>query len=137
MREAAAAQGAFAMARLQKGETWASVMSALKLNAVGKRFMSRQDGVAPPAIVRSAFNAPNSEISEAKPYFGGVTTDDGNYAVYAVTHVRNADPSKEAAAEKTARKRRAEMQHGNEEFAAYVDEAERNTKIVKNDKLFE
>ncbi len=137
MREAAAAQGAFAMARLQKGEAWAGVTSALKLGAVGKRFMTRQDGVAPPAIVRSAFNAPNNEISEAKPYFGGVTTDDGNYAVYAVTQVRNADPSKEVAAEKTARKRRAEMQHGNEEFAAYVDEAERTTKIVKNDKLFE
>jgi peptidyl-prolyl cis-trans isomerase D len=137
MREAAAAQGAFAMARLQKGETWAGVTSALKLSPVGKRFMVREDGVAPPAIVRAAFNAPNSEISETKPYFGGVTTDDGNYAVYAVTQVRNADPSKEAAAEKAARKRRAEMQHGNEEFSAYVDEAERNTKIVKNDKLFE
>lgn len=137
MREAAAAQGAFAMARLQKGEAWASVTSALQPGAVGKRFMTRQDGVAPPAIVRAAFTAPNNEISDAKPYFGGVTTDDGNYAVYAVTQVRNADPSKEAAAEKTARKRRAEMQHGNEEFAAYIGEAERTTKIVKNDKVFE
>jgi len=137
MREAAAAQGAFAMARLQKGEEWAGVMSAMKLAPVGKRFMTRQDSVTPPAIVRSAFNAPNNEISEAKPHFGGVTTDDGNYAVYAVTQVRNADPAKEAAAEKNARKRRAEVQHGNEEFAAYVDEAERTTKIVKNDKLFE
>jgi peptidyl-prolyl cis-trans isomerase D len=137
MREAAAAQGAFAMARLQKGEPWASVATALKLSAVGKRFMTRQDGVAPPAILQSAFIAPNTEISEAKPYFGGVTTADGNYAVYAVTAVRNADPSKEAAAEKAARKRRAEMQHGQQEFSAYVDEAERTTKIVKNDKLFE
>ena len=137
MREAAAAQGAFAMARLQKGETWAGVTSALKLNAVGKRFMSRQDGVTPQAILRSAFNAPNNEISEAKPYFGGVTTEDGNYAVYAVVQVRNADPSKEAANEKTARKRRAEMQHGQGEFSAYLDEAERTTKIVKNEKLFE
>jgi peptidyl-prolyl cis-trans isomerase D len=137
MREAAAAQGAFAMARLQKGEEWAGVMTAMKLAPVGKRFMTRQDSVTPPAIVRSAFNAPNNEISEAKPHFGGVTTDDGNYAVYAVTQVRNADPAKEAAAEKNARKRRAEVQHGNEEFAAYVDEAERTTKIVKNDKLFE
>jgi peptidyl-prolyl cis-trans isomerase D len=137
MREAAAAQGAFAMARLQKGETWAAVASAMKLNMVGKRFMTRQDAVAPPAIVRSAFLASNDEISEAKPYFGGVTTDDGNYAVYAVTQVRNADPSKEPAAEKTARKRRAEMQHGNEEFSAYVGEAERTTKIVRNEKIFE
>jgi peptidyl-prolyl cis-trans isomerase D len=137
MREAAAAQGAFAMARLQKGETWAGVTSAMKLTTVGKRFMTRQDSVAPQAIVRSAFSAPNNEISEAKPYFGGVTTDDGNYAVYAVLQVRNADPSKEPANEKTARKRRAEMQHGQQEFAAYVDEAERTTKIVKNDKIFE
>lgn len=137
MREAAAAQGAFAMARLQKGEAWTGVTTALHLGAVGKRFMTRQDGVTPPAIVRAAFGAPNNEISEAKPYFGGVTTDDGNYAVYTVTQVRNADPTKEAAAEKTARKRRAEAQTGNEEFAGYVGEAERTTKIVKNDKLFE
>jgi peptidyl-prolyl cis-trans isomerase D len=137
MREAAAAQGAFALARLQKGEPWASVAAALKLNAVGKRFMTRQDNVAPQAIVRSAFLAPNTEISEAKPYFGGVTTEDGNYAVYAVTQARNADPSKEAAAEKAARKRRAEVQIGQEEFSAYIDEAERTTKIVKNEKIFE
>jgi len=137
MREAAAAQGAFAMARLQKGEPWATVTTALHLGAVGKRFMNRQDGVAPAAIVRSAFTAPNTEISEAKPYFGGVTTDDGNYAVYAVTQVRNADPSKEAANEKNNRRRRAEVQAGNEEFSAYLGEAERTTKIIKNDKLFE
>jgi len=137
MRDAAAAQGAFAMARLQRGENWDSVMTAQHLTAVGKRFMGRQDGVAPAAIVRSAFNAPTTEISEAKPYFGGVTTDDGNYAVYAVTQVRNADPTKEAAADRNNRKRRAEVQSGNEEFAAYVAEAERTTKIVKNDKLFE
>jgi peptidyl-prolyl cis-trans isomerase D len=137
MREKAAAQGAFAMARLQKGEAWAGVTSALKFSAVGKRFMTRQDSVAPPAIVRAAFTAPNNEVSEAKPYFGGVTTDDGNYAVYAVTAVRNADPSKEAAAEKSARKRRAEVQAGNSDFSAYINEAERTTKIVKNDKIFE
>lgn len=137
MREAAAAQGAFALARLQKGEPWASVTGALHLGAVGKRYMGRQDGVAPAAIVRAAFNASTPEISEAKPYFGGVTTDDGNYAVYAITQVRNADPSKEAAAERDNRKRRAEVQSGNEEFNGYVAEAERTTKIVKNEKLFE
>jgi hypothetical protein len=66
-----------------------------------------------------------------------VTTDDGNYVVYAVTQVRNADPTKEPAAEKTARKRRVEGQYGNEEFAAYIAEAERTTDIDKNDKIFE
>src|SRR4030095_1905754 len=124
MREAAAAQGAFAMARLQKGEPWAAVTSALHLGAVGKRFMNRQDGVAPAAIVRAAFGAPNTEISEAKPYFGGVTTEDGNYAVYAVTQVRNADPSKEAANEKNNRRRRAEVQAGNREISADLRETD-------------
>ncbi|HEY7639714.1 MAG TPA: SurA N-terminal domain-containing protein [Steroidobacteraceae bacterium] len=137
MREAAAAQGAFAMARLQKGEAWSAVTSALHLGAVGKRYLSRQDSVAPAAIVRAAFTAPITEISEAKPYFGGVTTDDGNYAIYAVTQVRNADPTKEAATERSNRKRRAEVQNGNQEFNGYIAEAERTTKIIKNDKLFE
>jgi hypothetical protein len=125
------------MARLHTGEQWATVTSALLLGALGNRLMNRQEGVEPAAIVRAAFSAPNTEISEAKPYFGGVTTDDGNYAVYAVTQVRNADPSKEAANEKNNRRRRAEVQAGNEEFGAYLGEAERTTKIIKNDKLFE
>jgi hypothetical protein len=30
-----------------------------------------------------------------------------------------------------------EAQHGNQEFAAYVGEAERTTDIVKNEKIFE
>ena len=123
MREAAAAQGAFAMARLQKGEPWASVATALKLTAVGKRFMTRQDNVAPPAIVRSAFLAPNTEISEAKPYFGGVTTDDA-YAVYAITQVRN------AIRRRKQRPKNPQAAGGNAErageFSAYVDEAERD-----------
>ena len=135
MREAAAAQGAFAMARLQKGEQWAGVMAAEA--DCGRQALHDASGrCAPPAIVRSAFLAPNDEISEAKPYFGGVTTDDGNYAVYAVTAVRNATHRRK----RLPRRRRAscaEVQQGNEEFAGYVDEAERTTKIVKNDKLFE
>lgn len=137
MREAAAAKGAFALARLQKGEVWADVTAASHLGAVGKRFMTRQDAVTPPAVLRTVFTAPSTQISSAKPYYGGVTTDDGNYAVYAITQVRNADPATEAATEKNARKRREEGQHGNQEFAAYIEEAERNTKIEKNDKLFE
>lgn len=137
MREAAAAKGAFALARLQKGEAWAGVTAASHLSAVGKRFMTRQDAVVPPAVLRTVFTAPSTQISSAKPYYGGVTTDDGNYVVYAITQVRNADPATEAATEKNARKRREEGQHGSQEFAAYIGEAERNTKIEKNDKLFE
>jgi peptidyl-prolyl cis-trans isomerase D len=136
-RDAAAQKGADAVARLQKGEAWSEVSSALRLTPVGKRFVTRQDSIAPQAVLRAAFQAPSKDLSQEKPYFAGVTTDDGNYAVFAVSGVRNADPSTEAAAEKDARKRRVEQQVGAEEFGSYVAEAERTADIVKNDKVFE
>jgi peptidyl-prolyl cis-trans isomerase D len=136
-REAAAQKGADAVARLQKGEPWSEVASALGLQPVGKRFVTRQDAVAPPAVLRAAFQAPSKDLSTENPHFAGVTTDDGNYAVFAVSGVRNADPATEASAEKDARTRRLEQQLGREEFDAYVAEAERRADIVKNEKVFE
>ncbi|MBM0106143.1 SurA N-terminal domain-containing protein [Steroidobacter sp. S1-65] len=135
-REAAAAKGADAVARLQKGENW-EALSALGVKPVGKRFVTRDDSIAPPAVLRSAFQASKSEISEAKPYVAGVTTDDGNYAVLAVTQVRNAEASSEAEAERNNRRRQLERRTGGEELTAYVEEAERNADIVRNEKVFE
>jgi peptidyl-prolyl cis-trans isomerase D len=136
-RDAAASKGAEAIARLQKGEAWSDVARSADLSAVGKRFVTRQDTVAPGAVIRGAFGAPRGDISETKPYAAGVTTDDGNYAVYVVTQVRSGDPAQEAQTEQTARQRRTETQVGNEEFSGYLAEAQRNAKIVKNDKVFE
>jgi peptidyl-prolyl cis-trans isomerase D len=136
-RDAAAKKGADAVARLQKGEPWADVARSAGLTAVGKRFITRQDTVAPAAVVRGVFSAPRGEISEAKPYIAGVTTDDGNYAVYAVTQVRSGDPAGEQKADQQARRRRAEVELGNEEFSNYLSDAERKAKIYKNDKVFE
>lgn len=135
-REAAVAKGADAVARLQKGETWES-LSASGLAPVGKRFVTREDAIAPPAVLRSAFQASKGEISEAKPYVAGVTTDDGNYAVLAVTQIRSGEGDQEPEQERTARRRQAEMRVGNEELIGYVEEAKRNADIVRNDKVFE
>jgi peptidyl-prolyl cis-trans isomerase D len=135
-RDAAAAKGADAVARLQKGETWES-LSASGLRPVGKRFVTRDDSIAPPSVLRSAFQVSKSEISEAKPYVSGVTTDDGNYAVLAVTQVRSGEADKEPEQERNARRRQAEVRAGGEELTAYVKEAERNADIVRNDKVFE
>jgi len=135
-RDAAAAKGADALARLQKGETWDS-LSASGLKPVGARFVTRDDSIAPPAVLRSAFQASKSEISEATPYFSGVTTDDGNYAVLAVTQIRNGEAGQESEEQRTARRRQAEVRAGSEELTAYVEEAERNADIVRNDKVFE
>jgi peptidyl-prolyl cis-trans isomerase D len=136
-RDAAAKKGADAVARLQKGEPWADVARTAGLTAVGKRFITRQDTIAPAAVVRGAFGAPRGEISDTKPYIGGLATDDGNYAVYAVTQVRSGDPATEQQNEQQARRRRAEAQLGNEEFSNYLSDAERKAKIYKNDKVFE
>jgi peptidyl-prolyl cis-trans isomerase D len=135
-RDAAAAKGAEAVARLQKGETWEAV-SASGLKPVGKRFVTRDDSIAPPAVVRAAFSAGKAAISEAKPHVAGVTTDDGNYAVLAVTRIRNGDSSAEAEAARKARQSQLERLAGNQELTAYVAEAERNADIVRNDKVFE
>ncbi|HEY5760477.1 MAG TPA: SurA N-terminal domain-containing protein [Steroidobacter sp.] len=135
-RDAAAAKGADAVARLQKGESWES-LSASGLRPVGKRFVTRDDSIAPPSVLRSAFQASKSEISEVKPYVSGVTTDDGNYAVLAVTQVRSGEADKEQEQERNARRRQAEVRAGSEELTAYVEEAQRNADIVRNDKVFE
>jgi peptidyl-prolyl cis-trans isomerase D len=136
-RDAAAKKGAEAVALLQKGTDWASVAGQLKLTAVGKRFVGRQDSIAPAAIVTAAFAVSPTQISAAKPYYAGVATVGGNYAVYAVSDVRSGNPSTEAAPQRTVRQRQTERQVGNEEFAAYIAESERNAKIVRNDKLFQ
>lgn len=135
-RDAAAAKGADAVARLQKGESWES-LSALGVKPVGKRFVTREDAIAPGAVLRSAFQASKAQISEAKPFVAGVTTDDGNYAVLAVTQIRNAEASAEPETERAARRRQAEQRSGGEELTAYVKEAERNADIVRNEKVFE
>lgn len=136
-REAAQKKGEEVLARLQKGEAWAEVTKSAELAPVGRRFVKRGDTVAPPAVVRAVFDVDAPNISESAPHVGGIATDDGNFAVFQVAQIRNADPSAEAQAAKTNRRRMAERQFGNEEFAAYIQEAERNADIVKNERVFE
>ncbi|HEY4367230.1 MAG TPA: SurA N-terminal domain-containing protein [Steroidobacteraceae bacterium] len=135
--DAAAKKGAEALALLQKGTDWATVASQLKLTPVGKRFVTREDTVAPAAIVRAAFEVPPSEIAATKPHYAGAATQDGNYAVFAVTDVRSGNPAAESATDRATRQRQVESQIGSGEFAAYVAESESKAKIVRNDKLFQ
>jgi peptidyl-prolyl cis-trans isomerase D len=135
-RDAAADKGAKSLAKLQQGSSWTDVATELGLKPVGKRYVVRQDAIAPAAVVRAAFAAPSS-VTQEKPHYGSTATDDGNYAVFALTGVRQGDPSAETAAERKDRSRRQEQQVGAGEFAAYVAEAERNADVVRNDKVFE
>jgi peptidyl-prolyl cis-trans isomerase D len=137
MRDAAASQGAQILARLQQGETWSAVMSELKLQPAGRRFVTRKDQLAPEAVLRAAFDVPRTQVSEEKPYVAGVVTDEGNYAVWSLSAVRTPDPSAEPERERQMRQRQAVFARGNEEFAAYLAEAERNASVRRNERLFE
>lgn len=136
-REAAAKQGAEAIARLQQGAAWSTVASESGIEPVGRRFVNRQDSIAPPAVTRAIFAVPAHKISEAKPYYAGIVTDDGNYAVFALTVVRPGDPATENAGDRSLRRLQLERQLGNEQFSAYLAEAERNADIVRNETVFE
>jgi peptidyl-prolyl cis-trans isomerase D len=136
-REAATKKGTDALAKLKGGEAWSAVTTQANLKPVGKRSVTRQDSVAPPAVVRTAFKAPKTAITADKPYYEGVATDDGNYAIVAVSAVRTAPANTETPEQKTARQKQAERQLGVEEFAAYIAEAESNADVVKNEKVFE
>lgn len=137
MRDAAAKQGADAVARLQKGDAWSTVAADLKVTPAGARFVTRQDNVVPQAVLRAAFEVPRAQASEAKPHVAGVVTEDGNYAVWSLTAVRAPTVAAEPADQKTVRQRQTERQLGNEEFSAYLKEAERTATISRNDKIFE
>ncbi len=136
-RDAASAKGAEALARLEKGESWDEVVKALGLNAVGTRFVTRQDGVAPSAIVNAVFEVPVEQISSEKPHYAGTVTADGNYGVFGVSEVRDADPAVETPDARASRERLVGRQLGNEEFSAYVEEAVRRADIVKNERVFD
>lgn len=136
MFDAATKRGEELLARLQAGEAWASVMSDAKLQPAGRRFVTRRDPVAPGAVLRAAFDVPRAQFSEDKPYLAGTTTDDGNYAVWLVSAVRAPDVTAEPAQEKNVRTAQTTRLIGNEEFAQYLDEAQRTADIVKNPRIF-
>ncbi len=66
-----------------------------------------------------------------------VSTDDGNFAVFAVSDVQDGDPAAQPEEARNGMRRLAERQVGNEEFVAYLVEAERQAKIVKTNIAFE
>lgn len=137
MRDAASKQGAEVVARLQKGDAWSAVASELKLAPAGKRFVTRQDQLVPQAVLRAAFQTPRAQASDAKPFIAGVTTDDGNYAVWSLSAVRAPDAAAEPAQERQTRQAQSSRQVGGEEFATYLKEAERTATISRNEKVFE
>lgn len=136
-REAAQKKGAEVLAKLQQGSAWSEVAAQAGLAPVGKRFIGRKDAVVPASVASAAFAPTPAQVSETKPHYANVATDDGNYAVVVVTNVRSGNASAESADERSQRRRVAERQMGNEEFMAYVAALEREADVVRNEKVFQ
>jgi peptidyl-prolyl cis-trans isomerase D len=136
-RDAAAKQGNEVLAKLKQGATLDSVAAELKLPPAGRRWVTREDTIAPPKVLKAAFGAP-VQVSEAKPFYGSATTDDGNFAVFAVTQIKAGDPTTETTQARSTRRDDSARAVGNYEFGAYYNEAQANAKIQRNDaKVFE
>src|SRR5690606_41735187 len=91
-RKAAEERGQQIIARLQAGETW-EALQADGIESVGARLVTRQDGIAPPAVLREAFAVDQSSMGNGKVQVGGGRTDHGNLAVLAVRAVINGGPA--------------------------------------------
>jgi peptidyl-prolyl cis-trans isomerase D len=136
-RAAAAKRGAEVLAKLKQGTNWTGIAGEFGLSPAGKRWVTREDAIAPPKVLKAAFEAP-VQVSEASPFYGSTTTDDGSFAVFGVSQTKPGDPSTESEQQRSARRDEVSRSLGNFEFGAYYSEAKANAKIRRNDeKVFE
>jgi peptidyl-prolyl cis-trans isomerase D len=135
-RDAAAKRGAELLARLNGGAVWSSVLSEAKLVTLGKRFVGRADTNVPTPVRQSAFGVAHLAVTQGKPVYRGVATEDGGYAMVAVSDVR-AGAFISGTPESAAKMRQVAQAQGANEFAGYVNEVERGAKIERNPKVFE
>jgi peptidyl-prolyl cis-trans isomerase D len=134
-RGAAAAKAAAeaAVARLTAGEKLEAVAKASNITAEPARFVGRGDPSIPAALRTAIFEAARPTD---KPVIHSVPLDDGSTAVYVVTRTRVADTTTNPT---LVQQQNVQLQQRSAqgEVAAYVQEAKRKAKIVKNLGVFE
>jgi peptidyl-prolyl cis-trans isomerase D len=135
-RAAAAKRGAELLARLESGAAWNAVLAEAKLAAIGKRAISRTESSVLAPVRQSAFDVPRVAVTPAKPVYRGAVTEDGGYAIIAVSEVR-VGVLVSGTPESAAKLRQAAQSQGTSEFSAYLNEVERGAKIERNPKVFE
>jgi hypothetical protein len=135
-RDAAAKRGGELLARLNGGAVWSAVLAEGKLVTLGKRFIGRTDTNVPTPVRQAAFGVAHLAVSQAKPAYRGAVTEDGGYAVVAVSDVRPGVFTS-GTPESAAKLRQAAQSEGANEFAAYMSAVERDAKIERNPKVFD
>ena len=130
---AAKAAAEAALAKLTAGEKLETLAKTLNVAVEPARFMSRGDPSIPAALRTSIFEAPRPTD---QPVIKTASLDDGSTAVYVVTRTRVADTT---ANPTLVQQQNAQLQQRSAqgEVAAYINEAKRKAKIVKNLGVFE
>jgi peptidyl-prolyl cis-trans isomerase D len=130
---AAKAAADAALARLVAGEKLDALAKSLNIAAEPARFVSRGDPSIPAALRTAIFEAPRPTET---PVIKSATLDDGSTALFVVTRTRVADTSANPTlAQQQDAMLKQRLAQG--ELAAYVTEAKRKAKIVKNLSAFE
>jgi len=131
--EAAAKAAAEALLpKLEAGETLEALATAQKITVEPARFVSRGDPSIPAALRTAVFEAPRPA---AKSVIKSATLDDGSTVVFVVTRSRQAaSPNPQLVQQQNAT---LSQRSGAGDIAAYVNEAKRKAKIVKNPAVFQ
>lgn len=118
--------------KLEAGEKLEALASAQKLTPEAARFVSRGDPSIPAALRTAVFEAPRPA---GKPVVRTVNLDDGSTAVFVVTASRTGtSPNPQLVQQQNVM---LSQRSAAGDVAAYVNEAKRKAKIVKNPAVFE
>jgi peptidyl-prolyl cis-trans isomerase D len=130
---AAKAAGEAAVVKLVAGEKLDALAKTLGIASEPARFVSRGDPSIPAALRTAVFEAPRPA---ATPVIKTAALDDGSTAVFVVTRTRVADAGANPAITQQMNEQ-LQQRSAQGEIAAYVNEAKRKAKIVKNPAVFE
>lgn len=122
-----------AIAKLTAGEKIESLASGWSVTAEPAKFVSRGDPSIPAALRTAVFEAPRPTD---KPVVKAASLDDGSSVVFVVSRTRVADTSKNPQLVQQENASLLQRSAGGD-ISAYVNEAKRKAKIVKNPKVFE
>ncbi|MDF3021749.1 MAG: peptidyl-prolyl cis-trans isomerase [Steroidobacteraceae bacterium] len=128
---AAKAAAEEALKKLEAGEKFEVVAKSLDVAAEPARFVSRGDPSIPAALRTAVFDAPRPG---EKPVLKVAALDEGS-AVFMLTRTRTADPNANPALVQQQNQQRV-YRAAQGDLAAYISEARRKAKVVKNPQVF-
>ncbi|MEO8017268.1 MAG: peptidyl-prolyl cis-trans isomerase [Pseudomonadota bacterium] len=130
---AAKAAAEAAVAKVTAGEKLETLAKTLGITSEPARFVGRGDPSIPAALRTAIFDAPRPA---AAPVIKTAALDDGSTALFVVTRTRIADVGANPAITQQMNEQ-LQQRSAQGEIAAYVNEAKRKSKIVKNPAVFE